>query len=49
MGAEIGEPHAVEGIPGLWSGYDVDAVTGEGTGGGQPALPDEVVGCLDGT
>ena len=37
----------MEGLPGLWSGVDVDSVTGDG--GDLHALPDEVVGCLEGT
>lgn len=42
------EPKAYPGLPGLWSGIPYDFVTG---GGGIeiPGLPEEVVGCLDGT
>ncbi len=43
-----GPPHAVEGLPGLWSGHEIDAVTGDGYYESH-ALPDEVVSCLDGT
>lgn len=42
-----GELHAVEGLPGTWMGMDYDFLVGED--GEQPGLPDEVVGCLDGT
>jgi hypothetical protein len=42
-----GEPHAVEGLPGTWVGMDYDFLVGED--GEHPGLPDEVVGCLDGT
>ncbi len=42
------EPKAYPGLPGLWSGIPYDFVKG---GGGLeiPGLPEEVVGCLDGT
>jgi hypothetical protein len=43
-----GEPQAYEGLPGLWYGIPYDFVTGEGDTG-QPGLPPEVIGCLDGT
>jgi hypothetical protein len=42
------EPVAYEGLPGLWSGVPYDFVGG-GAGLEIPGLPDEVVGCLDGT
>lgn len=42
-----GEPRAVEGLPGTWVGMDYDFLVGED--GEKPGLPDEVVGCLDGT
>ena len=45
-GSEPDGPYAVEGLPGRWSGRDIDPVIGEE---GYPELPDEVVGCLDGT
>jgi hypothetical protein len=40
-----GQPQAYIGLPGEWAGIPYDFVTGEGDGG-QPGLPDEVVGCL---
>jgi hypothetical protein len=43
-----GQPRAVDGLPGVWSGIDYDFVTGEGDSG-QPGLPPEVAGCLAGT
>lgn len=42
------EPKAYPGLPGTWSGIPYDFV--EGGGGLQiPGLPEEVVGCLEGT
>jgi hypothetical protein len=41
-----GPPRAYPDLPGTWAGIPYDFVTGEGDGG-QPGLPDEVVGCLD--
>ena len=43
-----GPPRTIPGLPGTWSGIEYDFVTGEGDSG-QPGLPPEVVGCLDGT
>jgi hypothetical protein len=43
-----GPLRVVDGLPGLWAGLEYDFVTGEGDSG-HPGLPDEVVGCLDGT
>lgn len=43
-----GPPRVYEQLPGQWSGIPYDFVTGEGDGG-FPGLPDEVVGCLEGT
>jgi hypothetical protein len=41
------------GLPGLWAGVPYDFVRGGGgpdtPGPGIPGLPEEVVGCLDGT
>lgn len=42
------EPKAYPGLPGLWSGIPYDFV--EGGGGIEiPGLPEDVLGCLDGT
>lgn len=41
-------PRAVPGLPGTWTGVEYDFVTG-GEGLDLPGLPDEVVGCLQGT
>jgi len=42
------EPKAYPGLPGLWSGIPYDFV--EGGGGLEiPGLPEDVLGCLDGT
>ena len=41
-------PKGYEGLPGAWSGIPYDFVEG-GAGVTIPGLPDEVVGCLDGT
>jgi hypothetical protein len=43
-----GAPRDIAGLPGSWSGIEYDFVTGEGDSG-MPGLPDEVVGCLEGT
>jgi len=43
-----GPPTTYPGLPGRWSGIEYDFVTGDGDHG-MPGLPDEVVGCLDGT
>lgn len=43
-----GPPRAYADVPGLWPGIPYDVVTGEGDGG-MPGLPDEVLGCLEGT
>ena len=43
-----GPPRAIPGLPGEWVGIEYDFVTGEGDSG-QPGLPPEVTGCLDGT
>lgn len=42
-----GEPRTIEGLPGTWIGMDYDFLVGED--GETPGLPDEVVGCMDGT
>ncbi|NLV55316.1 MAG: hypothetical protein GXY13_06875 [Acidimicrobiales bacterium] len=42
-----GEPRPVPGLPGLWVGMEFDFLVGED--GAKPGLPEEVVGCLDGT
>ena len=50
LGAEIGEPHAVErGYPVCGPATTSTPSPGRAREEGQPALPDEVVGCLDGT
>jgi hypothetical protein len=41
-------PATYEGLPGAWAGLPYDFVEG-GEGLTIPGLPDEVVGCLDGT
>jgi hypothetical protein len=47
------EPRTYPGLPGLWAGVPYDFVRGGGgpdtPGPGIPGLPEEVVGCLDGT
>jgi hypothetical protein len=43
-----GPPKSYPGLPGTWSGINYDFVTGEGDSG-FPGLPEEVIGCLDGT
>jgi hypothetical protein len=43
-----GQPTKYPGLPGSWSGINYDFVTGEGDHD-MPGLPDEVVGCLEGT
>jgi hypothetical protein len=42
-----GEPVSVPGLPGQWTGVNYDFVTGEGDSG-NPGLPEQNVGCLDG-
>lgn len=42
------EPKAYPGLPGMWSGIPYDFVKG-GAGLEIPGLPQQVVGCLDGT
>jgi hypothetical protein len=42
-----GEPYTIEGLPGTYVGMNFDFLVGED--GEKPGLPDEVVGCLDGT
>lgn len=41
------EPRTIEGLPGTWIGIDYDFLVGED--GEKPGLPDENVGCMDGT
>jgi hypothetical protein len=43
-----GEPQAVPGLPGTWTGVNYDFVTGEGDSGNR-GLPDENEGCMLGT
>jgi hypothetical protein len=43
-----GDPVIVPGLPGQWAGANYDFVTGEG-GSGNPGLPEQNVGCLDGS
>lgn len=43
-----GPARSYPGLPGQWYGLPYDFVTGEGDTG-QPGLPEEVAGCLDGT
>jgi hypothetical protein len=42
-----GEPHAVDGLPGMWVGGEFDFTKGEDNE--KPGLPDEAIHCLDGT
>jgi len=42
------EARAYPGLPGMWQGIPYDFVKG-GAGLDIPGLPDEIVGCLDGT
>jgi hypothetical protein len=42
-----GEPHAIEGLPGTWAGFDFDFTTGEDNE--KPGLPEEAIHCLDET
>ncbi len=44
-----GDPHPVDGLPGLWVGMDYDFLVGDDPYLVHPGLPDEVVRCLDGT
>lgn len=48
---ESGDPElrSYEGLPGTWSGSPYDFVDGGSGGLTFPGLPDDVVGCLDGT